>query len=180
MKWVNCETDCRLFDDNYLEVLNKEKIELELIPFAEVYLDESVPAKVAQKKLPVINGKLLVEGPLNEWPPYLEEILFAIKIYNVCPIIAHIERNRDLQKNLAKIRQLKEGGCLIQGNILSITGYYGASAKRCFEELLKADLYDFLATDMHNAENNVAMYREAMDKAKKLVGEQVKALFKEV
>jgi protein-tyrosine phosphatase len=160
--------------------LQARGLNLELVPFGEIYLDETVLPKLKEKVLPTIRGRVLVEGPFNEWPFYIEEILFKIKTFGLAPIMAHPERNRELQKDKGKLKSLKEEGCLLQGNISNMVGAYGSAAQKCFEVLLKDDLYDYLATDMHSWQHK-QMYQEALDKTVDLIGqENVLALFGDV
>jgi protein-tyrosine phosphatase len=162
------EEACSLLKKKILE----QGIDLEIIPFAEVYLDESVPKRLDNKEIPMYNKKMLVEGPLtNEWPAYTDELLFQFTSKGIQPIVAHIERNQYLQNNIAKIAKIKESGCQIQSNILSILGYYGLSAKNCLKTLLKEDLIDYLATDMHHLGHPIDLYKKAIDKIKGIIGE---------
>ena len=40
-------------------------------------------------------------------------------------------------------------GCSLQVNLLSLSGYYGSAQKKLSVKLLKADLVDYLGTDLH-------------------------------
>ena len=50
--------------------------------------------------------------------------------------------------------KIKSLGCDFQINLLSLSGYYGSEQKKLAIKLLKADLVDYLGTDLHK-ENQI-------------------------
>ena len=96
------------------------------------------------------NKYLLIEmSYLNESPNIIQQI-FNVEIKGYNPILAHPERYIFYFKDHSKLKLFKEKGCLLQLNLLSITGYYGKEVKQLAEYLLKENMYDLAGTDLHH------------------------------
>lgn len=119
---------------------------------AEYYLDEYV-AELLKNGMPLltISEKLiLVEFGFVAVPIGFEDLLSEIQNNGYQPIIAHPERYSYLHQDIQILHRLKEKGCLLQCNLLSFSGYYGAAVCRLAEELAERGLVDLLGTDMHH------------------------------
>ena len=79
----------------------------------------------------------------------LESACFNLCQKNINPILAHPERYF-LINDISNYQNLKNKGFYFQLNALSLMGQYGPEVKQKAEKLLKAGLYDFVATDAHN------------------------------
>ena len=79
----------------------------------------------------------------------LKEAGFILQQQNITPILAHPERYH-LIKQIKDYKALKHKGFLLQLNALSLLGHYGPEVKQKALQLLKAGLYDFVATDAHH------------------------------
>jgi protein-tyrosine phosphatase len=84
------------------------------------------------------------------------------------PILAHPERYTYYAKNFERFQNLKDRGCKLQLNLLSLTGHYGKEVKDLAIRLLDANLYDFVGTDTHNVEH--------LEKLKTLIPTDKKAI----
>jgi protein-tyrosine phosphatase len=71
---------------------------------------------------------------------------------NIHPILAHPERYGYF-KSIADFKDLKQRGFLLQLNILSLSGHYGDAARKMGEQLLLANMVDYIATDAHRPEH---------------------------
>jgi len=100
-----------------------------------------------------INEKqyLLVECPDSHIGGHTETILRRIIDAGVVPIVAHPERNPILRQKLSRVEAWVESGCLLQLTALSITGGFGASARRAALHLLDRGLAHFVASDAHDS-----------------------------
>ena len=79
----------------------------------------------------------------------LKSACFNLCQKNITPILAHPERYH-LIKDISEYQNLKNQGFYFQLNALSLLGQYGPEVKQKAEKLLKAGLYDFVATDAHS------------------------------
>ena len=57
---------------------------------------------------------LLVEFPYSGWPLDLEQRLFELRVAGLESLLAHPERNREVQANPARIEPLVAAGTLVQ------------------------------------------------------------------
>lgn len=142
-----------------LEELKKElkenKININLYLGNEIYITENIIS--LYKEISTINNSryILIELPLNNKIINLDEILYELKENNLIPIIAHPERYLAYYKNYDFFKKLIKKGCLFQGNIDSIYGKNGIKAKIMIKTMLKNNMIHFLATDIHNKNNNI-------------------------
>jgi len=96
--------------------------------------------------------------------------------FGLMPIITHPERNRMLQANPDLIIEMAEAGCLIQVTAGSLTGFWGTTAKKIAEWLLKQNALHVLASDAHDPKHRVPILSKARDAASAIVGEEIASL----
>lgn len=124
------------------------------VPFsygAEYLLDEQFIDKLQNGQLlPLFDNYLLVETPFLYRPFNLEDHIFQIQAAGYIPILAHPERYLYMFSEQELFFKMKNLGCKLQLNVLSLTGYYGKSEKDCAKFLLDNNLYEYFGTDMHH------------------------------
>ena len=132
--------------------LKKEGIDTEIKAAAEYFLDEHVEQLLAskQKLLTVADNMVLVEFSLANQPFSAKEILFEMTMQGYQPVIAHPERYIYFEQARDFYDELKDAGCYFQLNINSISGYYGKSAEKLAQYLLKKEYYNFVGSDLHH------------------------------
>jgi protein-tyrosine phosphatase len=92
---------------------------------------------------------LLVETPYTGWPLNLPERLFALLTTGVTPVLAHPERNAEVQRRPELLEAIVAGGTLVQLTAASVDGRLGVRARRCAETLLDRKLAHLIASDAH-------------------------------
>jgi protein-tyrosine phosphatase len=92
---------------------------------------------------------LLVEVPLVGWPLSLEGQIFALRTAGVTPLLAHPERNSEVQRNPAVIERLSRAGALVQITAASLDGRLGRRASNTCRRLLERGVVHVLASDAH-------------------------------
>ncbi|MDD2628854.1 MAG: tyrosine protein phosphatase [Limnochordia bacterium] len=92
---------------------------------------------------------LLLELPLNQIPPCVEEVLFRVLVKGVIPIIAHPERNAVVYHQPEFLHWLVEQGALLQVNAGSLLGVFGTRVREVAWSLLEAKMVHVIASDMH-------------------------------
>jgi len=144
--------------------LNKLDItDISIAVAAEYMIDGNFNNLLKSKKLLTLDGsKILIELPYFNVPIKLYEILFNIQIAGYKPILAHPERYVYLHTNYAEFQKLKDVGCLFQLNLLSLSTYYGTQVQAIALKLLKDNLIDGVASDVHN--NRHLNYLESIHK----------------
>lgn len=130
--------------------VEKEGLPLSLEFAAEYFVDFDFLQKLETEKLLTFCGNhILIELSTFSAPPNLYDSIFQMRIKGYQPILAHPERYVYFQ--LEEFRKLKDFGCLLQVNTMSLSGHYGKPVKELAVKLVKAELADLLGTDMHHA-----------------------------
>ncbi|MGA0557765.1 tyrosine-protein phosphatase [Larkinella sp. VNQ87] len=114
-----------LIDDHFMTLLQAD----DLLTFGQKYV--------------------LVELSFANAPLNLDDIIFQLRTKGYVPILAHPERYSYFKDQPERIRKLKEQGCLLQLNLLSLLGQYGGRVQQQAKQLLDDSLVDFLGSDLH-------------------------------
>lgn len=133
----------------------------------EVFINNSdlIIKLIKDRKISTLNGSnyLLIEFPQEQLLHNLEEIICNLNEEGLIPIIAHPERYLYYQKDITGLKKLLEYNCLIECNLLSLTGVYGRAAQKTMKKLLQEQLVTTVATDMHHLTNK-RIYEKAYKK----------------
>jgi protein-tyrosine phosphatase len=92
---------------------------------------------------------LLVETPYVGWPLDLPEKLFRLLAEGITPVLAHPERNAEVQERPDLLEPIVAGGTLVQLTAASIDGRIGSRPRSCAATLLDRNLAHLLASDAH-------------------------------
>ncbi|SEA99098.1 tyrosine-protein phosphatase [Pedobacter hartonius] len=123
-------------------------LEIELGAAAE-YMAES--DFLAVEGLLTLKGNyILIEMSYLTETPNIDQIIFDLQIKGYRVILAHPERYGFYHKQSERYRRIKDSGCYLQLNLLSVLGYYGKGVQAIAESLLQDKLYDFAGTDLHH------------------------------
>lgn len=133
------------------DALKENNIDIPVRAAAEYYIDESFIKLLETEPLLTITGnQVLVEFSMLYEPPMLHDVIFKMQSAGYRPIIAHPERYLFFHQDTRRYKEFKDRGCMLQLNILSITGYYGRNIKMIADTLLSQGMYDYCGSDMHH------------------------------
>lgn len=134
------------------KALEQKKIDIPVRAAAEYFLDDHFDS-LLEKNEPLLTVKdnlVLVEFSFASIPIDYKQKIFNLQMKGYKPILAHPERYAYLHKNMDVYEELRDSGCLMQVNLLSLIGYYGKSIAVAAEQLYKMGCIDLLGTDMHH------------------------------
>jgi protein-tyrosine phosphatase len=114
--------------------------------------------------LPFGDNYLLIEMSYLAPSPNIKDVIFELVLKGFKPVLAHPERYNYYHHNTELIEEFKEGGCLLQLNLLSLTGYYGKGVKKVAEYLVRRKLVSFAGTDLHHERHLALLQKLAADK----------------
>ena len=157
------------------EELKKQNIKINLYLGNEVFVNNNLEELIKKQEISTINNSkyLLIEFPMNEKPNDINNIIYELKIKGIIPIIAHPERYDYVEKNPNLVLEWIEEGALLQSNYGSIIGVYGSGPQKTIKKLLKKDLIDFLAKDIHYPNNKIYLNMDKIrKKIKKIISEE--------
>jgi protein-tyrosine phosphatase len=106
---------------------------------------------------------LLVETPYLGWPLDIADRLFELRASGITPVLAHPERNGDVQARPELLEPLVASGTLVQLTAASIDGRLGGRTERCARTLLERGLAHLLASDAHAPSVRAIGLRAAAD-----------------
>ncbi len=92
---------------------------------------------------------LLVETPYHGWPLDMADRLFRLVAHGITPVLAHPERNFDVQSRPGLLEGIVASGTLVQLTASSVDGRGGRRARDCAAELLKREFVHLIASDAH-------------------------------
>ncbi|MGB5219241.1 MAG: CpsB/CapC family capsule biosynthesis tyrosine phosphatase [Smithella sp.] len=171
--------------------LSDEKINLEILPGREYYLDEFL-GQYLSNPLPLGKTKfIMIEVPNYAPSQYVKEACFRIKCSGFIPMIAHPERSRlfaanikpkttffsfrstskvseKAAKRIELISYLKNIGCAFQGNLGSFYSIYGPDVQNTAYYLKENKVYTHYGTDAHSLKGINRIAKLAKDEKKKL------------
>lgn len=125
---------------------------------AEYLIDPNFVKMFQNGELLTLKDNLvLVEISYLNPPIQLYDIIFDLQIAGYKPVLAHPERYLYYHRSFNEYHKLKNAGCLLQLNLLSTVGYYGAAVAETAEVLLQRGLIDFVGSDVHH-ENHLKAF----------------------
>ncbi|GAB4347679.1 MAG: tyrosine protein phosphatase [Candidatus Abyssubacteria bacterium] len=161
--------------------LAREAISLVVRPGADVHVVPGLDRLLRDGRVMTLGdgGKyLLLELPTDVMPEGLPELLFAIQLLGITPIIAHPERNLAIQANPFLLVDYVESGNLIQLTAGSLLGEFGRDARQCAEALLMSRMAHLIASDAHSAYRRRPGLSKALARARELSSaEEVEEIF---
>ncbi len=137
--------------DEVLQAIENESIELDKFDAAaEYFIDEHFVKLLKNEPLLTLPGNhVLVEMSFHRPYPELHAVIFDLQMKGYHPVLAHPERYPYLHST-EDYQKLKEMGCKLQLNLLSLVGYYGRTIQSAARKIVENDLVDFLGTDLHH------------------------------
>ncbi|WP_414053269.1 tyrosine-protein phosphatase [Macrococcus equi] len=122
---------------------------------------------------------VLIEFPSHEVPIFTEQLFTKMALEGYIPIIAHPERNSELQKNPNKLAELIELGALAQVTAGVVCGQLGEFSKKCAEMMMDHRLIHIIASDAHNVNTRNYFMKEAYETIALKYGEDAVNRYKE-
>jgi protein-tyrosine phosphatase len=134
--------------------LKEANVGLEVLPGAEIALERVRrlrPEAIRRFGLAGSDRYVLVEFPYAGWPLDLGMVILDLRAQGVTPVLAHPERNREVQAQPDRLRPFVEAGARVQVTAASVDGRLGRGAARAATDLLDLRLVHLLASDAHSA-----------------------------
>ena len=130
----------------------EEAIPVEVLRGGELALGEAAAADDATLRRFGLGGNpamLLLEYPYHGRPLELRDLVFRLETRGFGVVLAHPERNADVQDDPELLRPVVEAGVLVQLTAASVDGRLGRSPAAASRTLLDARLAHLIASDAH-------------------------------
>jgi protein-tyrosine phosphatase len=132
--------------------LATNEIDLEVLPAGEVgleWLGTMSQDEINRFSIAQTGRYVLLELPLIGWPLSLGAQVFTLRSAGITPLLAHPERNPEVQSNPAVLERLVRSGARVQVTAASLQGRFGRRAHQACRRLLELGLVHVLASDAH-------------------------------
>jgi len=146
------------------DALKEHGIRVTVLAGADVHVDTEIPALLRDGRLVTVAGRgkhIMLELPPDVVPGELDQLLFAVQLQGVRPVISHPERNRAIQEEPDRLVPLIRAGSLTQVTAASIVGQFGTHVQDCAMALFERRLVHLVATDMHETRRRTPRLSEA-------------------
>ncbi|MCM3670890.1 tyrosine protein phosphatase [Mesobacillus maritimus] len=161
--------------------LKHENIDLTILPGQETAINGDFLVDYENDQIMTLNGThhVFVEFPSSHVPRYAEKMLFDLQLKGLVPVIVHPERNAEIHERPEKLYNLINKGSLAQLTAGSLCGKFGKKIKSFSEQLIEANLVQFIASDAHNVTSRAFHLGQAYDLIEKQYGTDMVYLFAE-
>lgn len=118
----------------------------------EYHRNERMIQCLKDRKRPTMSKSryVLVEFSPGDLFQVIRNYVYELVTNGYRPIIAHIERYLSCSE-IERVRELKQMGAYVQVNASAVIGEDGRLTKKYCQKLMKADLIDYIASDMHDS-----------------------------
>ncbi|MBN2804975.1 MAG: hypothetical protein JXR91_17900 [Deltaproteobacteria bacterium] len=136
------------------EILLQKGLEIEIKNGAEIMLREDYSTFFKNDTFPQTGAAYLVEFPHQQSmvTELFKNFIFDCAKKGKVLLIAHPERNPDFQRKMDLLYEFKELGVLLQIDIMSLIGRYGALAKKTGWTLIENNFADIVSSDLHKGD----------------------------
>lgn len=151
-KYEKSVEEIKHYFDVLLEEVKKQNLKIHLLLGQEIYYSrhENIIEMLNQNKLLTMNQSqyILLEFSFVYEPEDLLELIYNFTCFHYKVIIAHVERYEWM--TIEKIIQLRKEGAFIQINANSILKLTNKREYKLVQKLLKNNLVDIVASDVHS------------------------------
>ena len=147
-------------------------IRLEILIGSEVRVSPELLRSLDEGEAVTIGGAgryVLLELPPNI-APQMAGLDFELSVRGITPILAHPERNFEMQRRPERLVELVERGWLVQVTGLSLLGGFGPGAKAAAEWFVQTGLAHIVASDAHSSDGRRPELRRAYEAVTALTG----------
>ncbi len=144
----------RLTADVQTELLRRKAGQrISLLPGQEIPLRPETAEELLEGKVLSLAdaGKYcLVEPPFDHLPSWTADALARIVAAGIRPVLAHPERNMNVQRDPELVREFVEAGALLQLTAMSIEGVNGKKAFSACTWILEQGMAGLVSSDSHS------------------------------
>lgn len=174
VRYHNCSPErIRSLCEKIQNKAEEKGIDIEIYPGQEILYKEDIPGLLAEGKLLGIAGSRYVLIEFSGGCAY-SEIFRAVREIVLCgyyPVLAHVERYRELRKP-GRMEEILNQGAYTQMNFRSVSGGMFDPGSRWCRKLLKEEMIHFMGTDMHNMGSRRPETEKALKWMRRSLGKQ--------
>jgi protein-tyrosine phosphatase len=140
----------------------------------ELHVTHTLVEDIRSGHAPTIAGGpwVLIEFPPLQVPHGIENAIYELASSGYKLLVAHPERNRDVQRRMGRFINLMELGLYCQLDAASVLGRFGKEAMEAARFLLDCNRAHAIASDCHSPTRRRPRLSEAFRAARNQVGEE--------
>lgn len=144
--------------------LTNRNIPLTLYTGHEVRLNEKLISLIQEGQVHRLanSNYLLLELPSSHVPTYTKNIIQALAVEGITPIIAHPERNKGIAEKPERLERLIREGAVAQITAGSLAGHFGKAIQKLSFDLVRANLVHTYGSDVHNLTTRPFLFEEGL------------------
>lgn len=159
--------------DRLKERVREEALDINLYAGSELYYRNGLTEELDAGKAGTLADShyVLVEfDPLADYD-YIRNGAYALLMGGYYPIMAHVERYKNVCSKMDRAVELVRLGCFMQANAGSVMGKCGFGTRQLIKKMLKRHLLHFVATDAHDLAGRRPCLSECADYIGRRYGE---------
>ena len=148
-----------------VQAAKDEGLQIEIRLGAEIYMSPEWESAI-EYPCCTFEGKgkyMLMEFAMNEVPYAYDTILRQIVDRGIVPIIAHPERNYQINRRMELAQYIIDTGAVLQINSGSVIGKFGRRVKKVAFAMMRNDMVYIVASDAHNPRSRPPMLSPACE-----------------
>ena len=154
-RYENSAPSIRRLCAAFQRVLVHRDIPLDIRCGGEVRISADILPMLERDQIPFLGTLegyrvMLLEFPHSHLILGADKLVAWLLARRIRPLIAHPERNKDVMRQVDKVRPFVEMGCMLQLTGASVTGQFGKPAQECAMALIERGWATVVATDAHN------------------------------
>jgi protein-tyrosine phosphatase len=149
------------------ETLAAERIDVEVLPGAEVHVSADLVERVKSGHAPTLadNGRtVLFELSMSQYPFELANTVYKMRLAGLQVLFAHPERIRYFQDDVRRYEEVIRLGAFGQLTSGSALGLFGSDVEEFSEELSRKGLVHVIASDAHNTRGRSPVLSRAVER----------------
>jgi len=110
-------------------------------------IENDLPRLLKGEQVTTLGSQYLpIESDKGIASSYLEDAVFQLQLKGYIPVLMQTEIYECLQDNYRNIKRLLDRGCLLQMDILSLTGAHGSAARKLSDKLIHDGYASFIGS----------------------------------
>ena len=145
------------------DIAQGERLDIKLYTGNELYYRSSLIEELENRQAGTLAGSryVLVEFEPSADFGYIRNGVYSLLTGGYYPIVAHMERCKNVCVKTDRVEELVELGCFIQVNAGSVLGRYGFGTARLTRKMLGQGLVHFIATDAMIRKGDARLFQNA-------------------
>lgn len=174
-RYANDARNIAIIADAFQQQLKAANIPLQIAFSGEVRISPEILPMIAAGHIP-FHGEwegrqvMLLEFPHSHILPGSDKLIRWLLQRNILPLIAHPERNKEVMRDLSRLQEFVQMGCLLQVTAGALAGRFGEPAEERAREIVSAGWATVLASDAHNLKSRPPELAEGLAVAEELLG----------